>query len=283
MANSNEDNQDDLLAHATAPNELTHRNINGDFEIYSDSKEQDKARFKIDHKDRNLSGGLPSMRNGSRLELDPDSFRNEVELHGAAKKRKSRFLILGVVVAVGVFAWGVSTLFPSNTLSDSLPVNSSETQKFRQLYPDAPRANVAQMSLGVEGKTVRTFVGETVGHRLVFNDDLAFSQLDNCAVTQVGSFRPCLSTTPTDPTAGTMVWLTKDAVRSSLFANAINFQEVPVAGAATAAVMGITGFAPEARAALVVVTPDSAGYIITLPVDASLDDAKALAATITVE
>lgn len=251
-----------------------------------DQEDDAKARFKIAQGDKNLAGGASNFRNSSRLEIDPESFKNEVSIYIASQKRKRLFSILGFVCIAFVFAWGINTSFPKNKLDTNAPPSASadvsETQRFLALYPQAPQPNVDQMALLVEGQTVKTAIGGGLGATLQF-EELAFSKSGECKVSQVTDFGRCLTTNPEDPFDGTLVWLTKDAVRSSLFSKATNFTETYVSGAITAAVMILPGLTPEPRATLVIVSPDVTGYIITLPADATLADAKALAETVTVK
>jgi hypothetical protein len=284
VANSPENNQDELTPRPEAPREMApKRIINGERNILYDLDQESKAQFKIAPTDKTLSGVQPAIRNGSLLEVNPASFRNEVDLYNAAQRRKQTCVVLGSVIFLLIFIWAISSLFPSNSLETNKRINASETQKFRELYPNAPNPNVPEMTLAMESGSIRTLVGDTTGHRLLLSTPMKMTKIPDCKVVQVGEFSPCLTSTPEAPDTGTLIWLTKDAVRSSLFANAKEFQPVKVTGAPTAAVMTLAGFAPEQRAALVVVSPDSAGYIIILPAQATLADAKKLSTTITVE
>lgn len=289
MANSNEHDYDDLLAQATAPRTTSSikRAPKTEKSIIFDRDDEDRVKFKIDQKDKSLAGGLPSMRNGARLELDPESFTNEVEVAEASRKRKKLFLILGSFFVAMVFVWGITSAFPSNSVQQNLPLSNptdpNETQKFLELYPNAPMANVPQITLTVDGNTVKTVVGESNKFSLTFNDGIQFPVLSECKLSKVGEFTRCLTSDPAAPGDGSSLWLTKDAVHSNLFAKATKFEEVEVTGAATAAVMSLTGLAPQARPTLVIVAPDVTGYIITLSADATIADAKELAKTITVE
>lgn len=279
---------DELLAQSTGPREskLSKRSSNREIGFAFDGEDDKTARFKIEPSNKNLSGSVPSLRNGSLLELDPASFKNEVQAYQERQKKKRLYRILGGLFVAIVFVWGITLAFPSNELDRNAPspngVGNSEEQRFFGLYERAPQANVAQMSLAPDGFAVNTRVGEGLGFTLTFTE-LEFELIGDCKVTRPADFSRCLATDSESPLEGYSMWLTKDAVRSSLFANAVDFEEVEVNGAATAAVMTLAGLSPNPRTTLVIVTPDVAGYIITLPESMSLADAKILASSINVE
>lgn len=283
MANSNEHDYDDLLAQATSPREASQKRlVGGERNILFDSQEENRAKFKIDPRDRSLSGG-GNIRNGSLLELDPESFQNEVQQDMARRQKKKLYILLGIFVVAAVFAWGIISIFPQNQIEQTKPnTPTSDVQKFVELYPNAPEANIAQMKLTADGSILKTVVGDKAGWTLNI-PSLDFTQVESCKVTGVNEFTRCATTTPDNPSKGVTVWMTKDAVHTSLFAKAQAFQGVDVVGAAAGAVMKLQGFANEERVALVVVAPDVSGYIFILPVDATIEDAKGLAEAITVE
>lgn len=256
----------------------------GERNVLDDHKDENRAKFKISQQDRSLAGSNPLSRNGSLITTDPEDFDNQVERNEVRKRRNRILLGVGSVAVIGVFVWGVMSLFPTNKIdtNDSAQVAASE-QPFYELYPDAPAAAKDQMTLTSDGNVLQTIVGEGLGAKLAVAVDKPFADLPNCTVTKASDFALCASTTPDSPFSGTGVWLTKDAVHSNLFSQAEDFKPVDVKGSAAAAVMQLTGLAPEPRAALVVVSEDSAGYIITLPADETVADAKKLAANVFVE
>lgn len=256
----------------------------GERNVLDDHREENRAKFKISQQDRGLAGSNPLSRNGSLLELDPKDFENKVEAEAIRKKRNRVILVASIVAVIGIFVWGVTSLFPTNKIDTSDPAQvASSDQPFYELYPDAPSANKDQMTLTSDGNVLQTIVGEGLGAKLAVATDKTFADLPNCKVTKASDFALCASTTPDSPFSGTGVWLTKDAVHSNLFSQAEDFKPVTVKGSAAAAVMKLNGLAPEPRAALVIVSDDSAGYIITLPADQTVADAKKLAANVFVE
>lgn len=286
MSKSDKQDFDDLLSQATEPRENSPRSGKavGERSVTRDRIEEGRGKFKIDQRDKNLSGGLPSFRNGARLEVDPESFTNEVEAYESRRKRKFWFILAGIIVIALVFIWGITLLFPHNEIhSNKTPEAVNSSQKFLTSYPNAPQPHIDQMTLKTTGHKITTLIGSTsTGWSLIFKD-LSFSELPGCSVTQVADFSRCVTTDPKDPFAGAQIWLTKDAVHSSLFASARNFKTVEVSGAKAAATMTLPGLSPEPRAALVIVTQDVVGYIIILPAKATLADATALAQTTLVE
>ena len=284
MAKLGDHDYDDLLSQATAPRENTRADQGATVErsIARDRLEEGQAKFKIDQKDSNLSGKLAFFRNGSRLELDPQSFRNEVEIYEANRHRKRLFILLFSMIVACIFAGGIVASLPQNT-----PINSvapaANNLRFLKLYADAPQPHINEMAITASGSTVTTLIGSNkTGASLAFQN-LKFSDIAGCRVTHIGEFDRCLTTNPESPSLSTQIWLTKDGVRSPLFSDAKNFNPINVAGASAAATMILSGIAQEPRATLVIVAQDVAGYIIVLPAKATLADAKALAETITVK
>lgn len=257
-----------LLAQATTPKETNTESLgHRDRDILFDQREDKRAKFKIAKDDKRLSGAT-GYRKGARLEINPENFTDTVNEKMKNQRIKRYGIILAGLAFLLVFAWGITNIFPSTNGSPNEKVVMPPL--FIELYPDAPEPNISEMRLSFENETVKTTIGNNRGHSITV-PGLAFEEVPNCSVIKPADFARCgLAKDAKDRTYS--LWLLKDGVRSTLFSQAENLKKLEIPGAAAAASMTLSGFSAQPSPAIVIITPDAAGYMIILPTEASSND-----------
>lgn len=147
--------------------------------------------------------------------------------------------------------------------------------------PKAPLRDLTKSATSVEaGKVTASVVGSTI----VTSDNVSLTVANNkltavqveCSATLVTDF--CLAARGVDSTDAAKsldVYFFKDAAHSRIFENPANFKPGAVPGSLAAASMEINLVSGKPTAVVVVVAPNSSGFMIALPQGTSSEDAAA--------
>lgn len=142
----------------------------------------------------------------------------------------------------------------------------------RDLTKSAPAVEASKVTASVVGSTVVT--SENVSLTVV-NSKLTPVQVE-CSATLATDF--CLAARGIDSTDATKnldIYFFKDAAHSRIFENPANFKPGSVSGSLAAASMEINLVAGKPTAVVVVVAPNSSGFMIALPQGTSSEAAAA--------
>lgn len=144
----------------------------------------------------------------------------------------------------------------------------------KDLANGAPAVEASKVTASVVGSTVVTSENVSL---TVSNSKLTAVQIE-CATTLATDF--CLAARgedETDPTKTMDVYFFKDAAHSRIFENPANFKPGSVSGSLASASMEINLVSGKPTAVVVVVAPNSSGFMIALPQGTTSEAAAAFA------
>jgi hypothetical protein len=245
-------------------------------DYYGDSVEQEPFFFDPDAEDIS-----------ENFMKDPTDF-TDVAL--VAKRKRiakvvgSAILIVAVLVGGGYF--GLKTFMGSQDSQQkaadqivapkedpALPTTAVKPKTpLKDLVKGAPQVEAGKVTASVVGATIVTSDNVSL---TVANSKLTGAQIE-CSATLITDF--CLAargSDATDPNKNLDIYFFKDAAHSRIFENAENFKKVDVPGSLAAASMEINLVSGKPTPVIVVVAPNSSGFMVALPQGVSTEDAAA--------
>jgi hypothetical protein len=251
---------------------------NADTDYYNDPVEQEPFFFDPDEEDIS-----------ENFMKDPTDF-TDVAL-AAKRKRIAKvfgfsFLIVAVIVGGGYF--GLKTFMGSQDsqqqAADQAVVQEENAASptaltkpktpLRDLAKNAPAVEASKVTASVVGATVVTSDNISL---TVANSKLTAVQIE-CSTTLPTDF--CLAARGADSVDATKtldVYFFKDAAHSRIFENPENFKPSSVSGALVSATMEINLVSGKPTPVIVVVAPNSSGFMISMPQGTSVEDTAAFA------
>lgn len=209
---------------------------------------------------------------------DPTDFTDVALI--AKRKRIAKIVgsaVLIVAVLFGGGYLGLKTFMGSQDTQQkaadeaAAPIKEDPASPTTLTKPKTPLKDLAKNAPAVEaGKVTASVVGSTIVTSenvslTVSNTKIAASQIE-CSATLVTDF--CLAARNADAADATKnldIYFFKDAARSRIFENAENFKKVDVSGSVAAATMEINLVSGKPTPVIVVVAPNSSGFMVALP------------------
>lgn len=192
-------------------------------------------------------------------------------------------LSLGIFFGVKVFIDANNTNTETETQQEVPSSNPAATdpeapnRPILDIYAEAPMPEAGRSSVALEGESSLV---NTAGRTLTFAGVTLAATQNECAVILPTDFCLAATSETNDPTVH--AYYLKNAAHSRLFEDPVSFRAVEVPGASAAAVLEMSLAAGKMTPVIAVVFEDSSGYMIALPDATSVDEAAALAGTLSV-
>lgn len=222
---------------------------------------------------------------------DPTDFTDVALV--AKRKRIAKIVgsaVLIVAVLVGGGYLGLKTFMGSQDTQQkaadeaAAPIEEDPAAPTALTKPKTPLKDLAKNAPAVEaGKATASVVGSTIVTSenvslTISNTKIMASQIE-CSVTLVTDFclaaRNADTADTADATKNLDIYFFKDAARSRIFENAEKFKKVNVSGSIAAATMEINLVSGKPTPVIVVVAPNSSGFMVALPQRTSDEDIAA--------
>lgn len=196
-----------------------------------------------------------------------------------------------IVLLVGGGYLGIK-VFMANEEKNQRAAEAVSVQTTEPTAPDAPakpKNPLLTLAAGAPSVEPGEVTASVVGSTVVTSDNISLtvrnSELSEvqigCSTTLTTDF--CLAARGADakdPAKSVDVYFFKDAAHSRIFENPANFQETSVTGSLAAAAMEINLVSGKPTPVIVVVAPNSSGFMVALPQGTSSADAAAFASNL---
>jgi hypothetical protein len=224
---------------------------------------------------------------------DPTDFTDVALV--AKRKRIAKIVgsaVLIVVVLVGGGYFGLKTFMGSQETQQKAADQAAAPEEdvasptsivkpktpLRDIATNAPAVETSKVTAAVVGATIVTSDNVSL---TVANTKLTGSQIE-CSATLVTDFCLAARNADTEDAAKNLdIYFFKDAARSRIFENAENFKKIDVPGSLAAATMEINLVGGKLTPIIVVVAPNSSGFMVALPQGTSSEDTAAFAKNLT--
>lgn len=272
-----------LSAPSTKPAPVIDEEEYPDTENFYDDRPVEEEPFYFDPDEEDISKNFMK---------DPTDFTDV-----AKNENHSRFLkiyglsALAIILLVGGGYLGLKVFMASQeTAQREAEATSVQVQK--PIAPDAPakpKKPLLELAVGAPEATPGAVTASVEGSTVVTTDNVALAVKNNtlspiqieCSTTLTTDF--CLAARgadSVDPAKTLDIYYLKDAAHSRIFENPTNFQQTTVAGSLAAASMEINLVAGKPTPVIVVVAPNSSGFMIALPQGTSSSAAAAFASNL---
>lgn len=210
------------------------------------------------------------------------------------KKTRNKRILISIVITLLIIIAGYmfySAVFsdndsdtdknPTTQTTDDYTGNpdyiSNIDQPLLSLWTDAPKVeSTREMETKVKNNSI-----SAKDNKITFNKKIKINEAVNkCSVLQSTDF--CLSATGEYNKKDINIFFMNDLVRSRLFENASDFQEINVKGSHSAGAVMIE-MGGEEGSVLAIANKDSSGFMIAVPNDMTIDEIEDLASLVSVK
>lgn len=252
-----------------------------------------QGESKQHHLDREYYEATPffsGISDADEIMKDPTDFTDVTAVRNRNSALKWGSVVAGtIVIALGAY-FGVSALTDTNGDSDSISAEEERpssnpaatdpeapNRPLLDIYPEAPEVSSGISTAIATGSTITT----SENSALTINGITLVAAENECSVNAPTDF--CLAAVSSEDVQTVHTYYLKDAANSRMFENPTNFTPVEVPGASAAAALDIALAGGKMTPIVVVVLPNSSGFMMALPDATSVDEAVAFAGTLNVK